>query len=217
MSSVEPKFPPSCLELELRQRGLAVDAVATTGQRGSARSFSTRPTADDLGTVFEAPSHGFCDIYEKDGLPPQSGILTRGLHHFASISSSRWRSIFLDILNQSQPDIVHTNTIVGMTPTIWDAAHSRGIPVVHTLRDYHLLCPRTTLLHSDNTDCETPPIACRILAALKIRQTHKVAVVTAPSRFVLDRHLKAGGFNQADDQVVPNACHRKSLCVTLNP
>ena len=191
---------------ELRRRGWAADAVGTTGIRGGKPEITTHPTEDGLGTVFEAPSHGLCDIYGEDGVPPQPGFVVRGLHHFASISSSRWQNIFLEILEQSRPDIVHTNNLVGMTPSIWKAASKKGIPVVHTLHDYHLLCPRTTLLRSDKSNCENPPIPCRVLSKLKMRQTHQVDVVTAPSQFVLDRHLEAGGFSTARSQVVPNAC-----------
>ena len=194
------------LGMELRQRGVQVDAVATTGRRGPGTTLITRPTADGQGTVYEAPSHGFADIYENDGLPPQPGLLVRGLQHFSSVASPRWRTLFGQVLDQVQPDVVHTNTIVGMTPTIWEAAHRRGIPVLHTLRDYHLLCPRTTLLRSDKSDCTHPPLPCKVLAGLKLRQTHTVAAVTAPSNFVLQRHLQAGGFRHAESRVVPNAC-----------
>jgi len=194
------------LGMELRKRGLQVDAVATTGRRGAGTTLRKRPTADEKGTVYEAPSHGFADIYENDGLPAQPGLLTRGLHHFSSVSSGRWRHLMGEVLDEVRPDVVHTNTIVGMTPTIWEAAHRRGIPVLHTLRDYHLLCPRTTLLRSDKSECTSPPVPCRILASLKLRQTHTVDAVTAPSNFVLQRHLQAGGFRGALSRVVPNAC-----------
>ena len=194
------------LGAELRRRGWTVDAVATTGRRGGQRDLSERPTADGLGRVYEAASHGLCDIYDRDGVPPQSSLPVRGLHHFAGVASRRWHRLFLDVLEQAEPDVVHTNTIVGMTPSIWSAAARHGIPVVHTLHDYHLLCPRTTLLRSNNTDCLTPPLPCRLLAALKRPQTRHVDVVTAPSRFVLDRHLSTGCFARARSEVVPNAC-----------
>ena len=193
------------LGVELRRRGLGADAVASTGVVGNGKSISTRPTDDGLGTVFEAPAHGYCDLLPEDPQAAQPGILMRGLHHFSSVHSRRWQTLFAEILETSQPDIVHTNTLVGLTPAIWGAAHQRGIPVVHTLRDYHLLCPRTTLLRSDNTDCQSPPLPCRILAGLKMSRTKGVQVVTGPTRFVLQKHLDAGGFPDAVPEVVANA------------
>ncbi len=193
------------LGAELRRRGHEVDAVAGTGLRGRGRTLSTRPTADGLGTVYEAASHGLIDPFVTGASPRRPGVLLRGLNHFAGIYSLRWHDIFKEVLDRSRPDIVHTNTLVGMTPAIWAAAADRGIPVVHTLRDYHLLCPRTTLLRSDGTDCRRPPLPCRLLAGLKLGQTDKVDAVTGPSRFVLDRHRQSGGFAGARALVVPNA------------
>ncbi len=190
---------------ELRRRGMAVDAVASTGIRGRGRTVTTRPTADGLGTVFEAPAHGFCDPFAAGENSQQPNLLIRGLNHFASVYSPRWQSLFSEILVRTKPDLVHTNTIVGMTPAIWKAARHHGIPVVHTLRDYHLLCPRTTLLRSDGTDCRNPPLPCRILARLKMGQTKYVDAVTGSSRFVLQRHLAGDGFAEAKSFVVPNA------------
>ncbi len=193
------------LGMELRRRGIAADAVASTGRCGNEKQLTTRPTADGLGTVFEAAAHGYCDLLPAEDSTGKDSFILRSLNHFSSVSSRRWTRLFSEVLAESQPDIVHTNTLVGLTPSIWKAARAKGIPVVHTLRDYHLLCPRTTLLRSDHTDCLNPPIPCKILSALKMTQTKNVNLVTGPTRFVLQKHLDAGGFPQAETHVVANA------------
>ena len=190
---------------ELRSRGVEADAVASTGLHGSGTRFATRPTSDGLGTVYEADAHGYCDLLTTADPQAQPGVLMRGLNHFAAVSSSRWEKLFVEVLDRSRPDVVHTNTIVGLTPSIWEAARLRGIPVVHTVRDYHLMCPRTTLLRSDGTDCRNPPLPCRILAGLKRRHTGGLQVVTGMTRYVLQRHLEAGFFPGARTEIVPNA------------
>lgn len=190
---------------ELRRRNIAADAVASTGRHGNDTHLGQRPTADGLGTVYEAAAHGLCDLWATTEQAQSPGFLVRGLNHFAMVNSPRWGRLFDQVLALSQPDIVHTNTIVGLTPAIWSAAHRHDIPVVHTLRDYHLLCPRTTLLRSNNTDCVNAPLPCKALARLKMRQTHQVQMVTAPTGFVLRKHLDAGGFHGARTAVVPNA------------
>ncbi len=188
---------------ELRRRGLRADAVASTGRTTGQDGLRIRPTDDGLGTVFEAPAHGLYDFFPTE--EARSGILTRGLNHFAAVHSSRWEKLFGEVLERSQPDIVHTNNLVGLTPAIWSAARRHGIPVIHTIRDYHLLCPRTTLLRSNGADCQNPPLPCRLLARLKRRRTGGLRMVTAPTRFVLDKHLAAGGFPGAQPHVIPNA------------
>ncbi len=193
------------LGMELRRRGIAADGVASTGHCDGGKSISNRPTADGLGLVYEASSHGYCDLLPTENSTGQNSFIMRSLNHFASVHSRRWQGIFTSILERSKPDILHTNTIVGLTPSIWEAARRKGIPIVHTLRDYHLLCPRTTLLRSDNTDCQNPPVPCRILARLKLDQTKDIQVATGPTNFVLQKHLDAGGFPAAEPHVVANA------------
>ena len=139
------------LALKIQERGHLSDALASTGTRQGPTGLTTRPLGES-GSVYESTSNGFYDIFGPEGPPPPPGILMRGLHHFAAINSPRWEKLAGQAMDQSKPDILHTNTLVGMTPAVWQAARKRNIPIVHTLRDYHLLCPRTTLLRSDNTD-----------------------------------------------------------------
>lgn len=194
------------LAVQIHQRGHQADALATTGSRDSDPGLSTRPLEGTDGTVYEGPSNGFYDIFGPDGPPPPPGIIQRGLHHFSAVHSGRWRRLAGLAMDQSRPDILHTNTLVGMTPAVWQAARDREIPIVHTLRDYHLLCPRTTLLRSNGSDCVNPPLPCKILRKLKLNRTEGINVVTAPSSFVLNRHQEAGGFPGARMIRVPNAC-----------
>jgi glycosyltransferase involved in cell wall biosynthesis len=194
------------LAVELEKRGWRVDAMATTGRHGRSKDIGERPLPETSGTVYEAPGTGLVDLY-VDGAPPAApNILVRAVHHFSQIRSLRWEQIAHEVFDRVQPDLLHTNTIVGSTGSIWRAAKERRIPVIHTLRDYFLLCPRTTLLRSDGSDCENAPLPCRILRSGKLPATECVDVVTAPSNFVLQRHLEAGAFANAHAEVVPNAC-----------
>ncbi|RKZ12941.1 hypothetical protein DRQ53_05280 [bacterium] len=194
------------LAVELTRRGWEVDAMATTGYHGRGRDLVTRPIPEASGNVYEAPGSGLIDLF-VDGAPPAApNLLVRGIHHFSQIRSLRWEQLADEVMERARPDILHTNTIVGMTGSIWRAARKRHIPVIHTLRDYFLLCPRTTLLRSSGEDCVDAPLPCRILRSGKLPATSCVDVVTAPSRFVLQSHLDAGAFSDAVAEVVPNAC-----------
>ncbi len=194
------------LAVKLHERGHAVDALATSGRRDTPDGLATRPLPGTTGQVYYGASHGLYDLYGPDGPPEPPGIVVRGLHHLAAVRSPRWRRLAGEALDRSRPDVLHTNTIVGMTPMIWEAARERGIPIVHTLRDYHLLCPRTTLLRSSGRECVDTPWPCRALRRLKLDRTGDIAVITAPSTFVLQRHLDAGGFPGARAVRVPNSC-----------
>ncbi len=201
---------------KIQECGHQVDALATTGRRKGPPGLSTRPLGNTAGSVFESSSNGFYDIFSEDGSIPTPGILIRGLHHFAAVYSPRWEKLAGQAMDQSKPDILHTNTLVGMTPAVWQAARMRQIPIVHTLRDCHLLCPRTTLTRSDNSDCVSPPLPCRILRSLKLAKTRGIAVVTAPSTYVLRAHTEAGGFPGATPVRIPNACENILPAIPCN-
>jgi glycosyltransferase involved in cell wall biosynthesis len=193
------------LACALSERGHRVDVLTTTGRRrGFEQGLHTRRLDGISGEILEAPSAGLYDLTPEDGTP-RPGILRRGAHHFAAVHSPRWARLADLALARLRPDVLHTNTIVGMTPAIWRSARDLGIPVVHTLRDYHLLCPRTTLVRSSGDECERAPLPCRVLRSAKRHAAVGVVLVTAPSRFVLERHLGYGFFRGAQTAVVPNA------------
>ena len=50
-----------------------------------------------------------------------------------------------------RPDLVHTSNLPGITTAVWEAARRLGVPVVHTLHDYYLLCPRSALVRRDGS------------------------------------------------------------------
>ncbi|RKZ10567.1 hypothetical protein DRQ50_14365, partial [bacterium] len=143
------------LARELTARGHHVDALATTGylDQGPRRELAARRLDGIDGEILEAASGGHQHLLARDG-EPQPGLITRSRHHFAQIHDGRWRKLVFQALHRTRPDLVHTNTIVGLSAAVWEAAHLSGIPVLHTLRDYHLLCPRTTLQRSSGDQCE---------------------------------------------------------------
>lgn len=197
------------LARELSARGVEVDVLATTGRRGAPSRLETRTVPGVSGTVYEAPPAGLYDLLPapRGAAPSRAapGLPVRAAHHLLNAGSPRWERLAAEALRRSRPDVLHTNTIVGLTPAIWRAARRLGVPVVHTLHDYHLLCARTTLLRSDGRLCDRAPWPCRELWRWKRRATADVNVVTAPSRYVLQRHLEAGGFAGARAEVVRNA------------
>ena len=190
------------LACRLSSRGHHVDVLASDGRSGSSRQLSRRRVDGVSGRIHEAVAEGLYDLLDQDG---SHSLATRAVHHAMNARSRRWRSLAREVIDEIRPDLLHTNTVVGMTTAIWLAARDAGLPVVHTLHDYHLLCPRTTLLRSNGSECLDSPLPCRLLAWAKMRASAAVDVVTSPSRFVLDRHLCGGGFSTAEARVVPNA------------
>ena len=72
----------------------------------------------------------------------------------ATISRTSWaaaRAPLRRALAGSRPELVHTSNLPGFSTAVWETARQAGVPVVHTLHDYHLLCPRSSLTRRDGT------------------------------------------------------------------
>lgn len=103
-------------------------------------------------------------------------------------------------LDAVAPDVVHTNTLPGITTGIWVACARRGIPVVHTLHDFYLLCMRTSLTRRDGRPCSTRPFVCEWRTRGIAQVARGVGHVIGVSRFILDRHRAV--FDTASSHVI---------------
>jgi glycosyltransferase involved in cell wall biosynthesis len=123
------------------------------------------------------------------------------------------RRRFGRLVDRARPDLVHLHNIYHqLTPSILDAARSRGLPLLMTLHDYKLACPRYDMLR-DGRPCdacvEEGPVACvryrcggslahSILLAAesalhRVRGSYDaVQRFLAPSRFLMRVLLRAG-------------------------
>lgn len=187
----------------LTARGHAVDVLATTGRRGGRWQLAERTVEGIDGTVREAPFVGLYDLLDGGGAT--APLPVRAAHHAMQARAAGWERLAREALRRARPDVVHTHNLVGLTTAVWRATRREGVPVVHTLHDYQLLCARTTLLRSRGTLCDAPPLPCRLLARAKLAATAGVDIVTAPARFTLERHLASGAFANARAAVVRNA------------
>jgi glycosyltransferase involved in cell wall biosynthesis len=93
-----------------------------------------------------------------------------------------------DTLREIAPDLVHTNNLFGITTGIWECARTLGIPVVHTLHDYQLLCPRGTLLRRDGGACRPHPLLCGLRERRLGRWAPALSRVIGVSAHVLHAH-----------------------------
>jgi glycosyltransferase involved in cell wall biosynthesis len=103
----------------------------------------------------------------------------------------------------ARPDLVHTGNLPGIGTGIWEAARRDGVPVVHTLHDYHLLCPRTTLRRPDGEPCRPHPALCGLRTRRLARWANAVEAVVGVSRFVLER--QAALFPRARPETILHA------------
>lgn len=113
------------------------------------------------------------------------------------------------IMINERPDIVHTNNLKGFSVAVWSIAKQLGIPIVHTLRDYYLLCPKATMFNRDN-NCLKQCMPCFVYSYFRRLSSANVNYVVGISDFILQRHLKNNFFPNSVRNVVFNAYDKKT-------
>ncbi len=74
----------------------------------------------------------------------------------SQLSNRRIEKIFEEYLKDFDPDIVHFQHTMGLSPALIGVAKRRGLPVVHTLHDYWYMCRQVQLLTLDRRICSGP-------------------------------------------------------------
>ncbi len=111
-----------------------------------------------------------------------------------------------------RPDVLHSNNLSGLTTAVWKTAAEHGVPVVHTLHDYYLVCPRCSRFARGHS-CERTCPSCRILTINRKRATRWLTAVVGVSQRVLDINTSLGLF--ADTPV--RAVIRNASTAVLEP
>lgn len=129
-----------------------------------------------------------------------------------------WRlpASYAEVIARTKPDVLHTSGIEDISPKIWKLARKMGIPVVHTIRSYTLLCPSATLRRGE-TNCTSLCRSCLIAALPKRTFSRHVNAVIGISDYVLQRHLNHGFFPEADRHVIPNIADDETCDTATRP
>jgi glycosyltransferase involved in cell wall biosynthesis len=93
-------------------------------------------------------------------------------------------------LTRHRPDVVHTHNLPGISTGVWEVCRRLRLPVVHSLHDYYLLCPRVTLMRSDAEPCRPNPMLCGLRTRRLARWAPAVSHVIGVSQYVLDMHAR---------------------------
>ncbi|PJG55676.1 glycosyl transferase [Bradyrhizobium forestalis] len=120
-----------------------------------------------------------------------------------------------------KPDVLHSNNLSGLTTAIWRVAAQLGVPVLHTLHDYYLTCPRCSRFDKGRS-CEHTCTSCGILTFHRKRATHWLSAVVGVSERVLSIHTDMGMFAETPIRTVirnastepPRAPYPRPICTT---
>jgi glycosyltransferase involved in cell wall biosynthesis len=104
------------------------------------------------------------------------------------------------VLEDFRPDLVNTHSLVDISTRTWRAADRRGVPIVHTLRDYDLVCAASSMFR-ESGPCRGRHLKCRALTFTKGLDQRRVRAVSAVGGEVLKRHLAMGFFRHVPPQL----------------
>ena len=118
------------------------------------------------------------------------------LWHTIEIYNIFNKTVIRRIIESVKPDVIHTNVISGFSTIVWQVANTLKIPIVHTLRDYYLMCIKATRFDG-NKVCERPCVVCKYYSIPKRIVSANVDAVIGISSFILEKHINNGYFPNA--------------------
>jgi glycosyltransferase involved in cell wall biosynthesis len=117
------------------------------------------------------------------------GHPVRRLRNHVGDVVSQPSSAVAEVIERVRPDVVHTHNLPGISTGVWEVSRQQGLPVLHTLHDYQLLCPRTTMMRRDGTTpCHPHPLLCGLRTRRLMRWVGGVTQLSAVSQHLIDVH-----------------------------
>lgn len=149
------------------------------------------------------------NVYSTYNGTRRMGLL-KALWHLVDSCNFLTGMLLSGILKKLKPDLVHTNNIQGFSPFVWKVVKRNNIPLVHTLRDYYLVCHKGAM-YSNNSLCKTPCSACRTTYNIKKRFGHYPDYYVGVSRFILEKHREYYPMDRQQTGAIYNSIDRPKL------
>lgn len=115
--------------------------------------------------------------------------------HILDVNNVLYKFKLKKIFKEISPDVIHTNNLCGFSCQVWSVANKMHIPIIHTPRDYYLICAKRSMFKK--SECLKQCKACKIFSYWNWRLSKKVDGVVGISSFILNKHLALGYFPNA--------------------
>jgi glycosyltransferase involved in cell wall biosynthesis len=110
-----------------------------------------------------------CQIYEIVNTTVINGPWKIRPYPSADLQCYAVEELVRKVLRESQPDIVHIQHLMGLPTNIISIIKNEyHIPVVMTLHDYYMLCPKGNLFNDEHTICSDHDISHKCAACLAV-------------------------------------------------
>jgi len=192
-------YPPHILGGAERSVAMLAEATVALGHQVAASCIAPRgePPTDRNGvTVYRMP-------HETDFWPeewPKHSKPARFWSKFKQQFNFKLEQHFLDVIDDFKPDLVHTHSMVDVSTLVWRAVKKRNLPLVHTLRDYDVMCANSTLFHRGER-CKDLHLKCKVLTFTKHFNQKAVGAVAGVGAEILNKHLEMGYFTSTPEHL----------------
>jgi glycosyltransferase involved in cell wall biosynthesis len=107
------------------------------------------------------------------------------------------------ILDAETPDVVNTHNVCGFSLAAWREVKRRKVRLVHTVHDYYLMCPRSTLFDKGR-NCEKRCLSCKVLTLNRRRLSQLPDSIVSVSQHALHEHVRRHYFEDVRATVISN-------------
>ena len=172
---------------------------------GSQKDPSATPGESRTNDGLRLVRIAWSNFYLPTARKPSVSALGRGAWHMRAATGCVDKEQLANFLKREEFDILYVQNAIYFLPDLLAIAQDLDLPVCLHLRDYAMLCPRTSMFR-DGANCTRPCQSCSLLTYRARRSVGDGRNLTAIaiSDFVCQRYLKHGLLQNAKWHVLHN-------------
>ncbi|MBD1363072.1 glycosyltransferase family 4 protein [Mucilaginibacter sp. ZT4R22] len=160
--------------------------------------------------VISIKQQNIFNSYEKR----ERSQVSKVLWHLLDSFNFSYHNKIKAILKRVAPDIVHTNSIQGFSPFLWRTIKSLNIPLVHSMRDYYMLCHKCNMYNNGN--CQSLCAPCGLTNSVKKGFFKYPDHFIGISNFILDKYNAYSKEVSDNSSVIYNAVDTSESSLKIN-
>lgn len=136
------------------------------------------------------------------GIYKKRNVFLKLMWHMINAFNPFQNYLLKKTIKKINPDLIHTQNLLGIGTSVWRVAFKLSIPVLHTLRDYSLFNPVTN------------DILNRLLSKINRKRAKYVNEVVGISNFIIQAHQRKHFFEHTQSHIIYNIVHTTG-CVSI--
>ncbi|MBL4674914.1 MAG: glycosyltransferase [Mucilaginibacter sp.] len=157
--------------------------------------------------VISLKQRNIFNSYKKGSVP----VVLKMFWHMIDSCNPFYHFQIRSILKRLKPNVVHTNNVQGFSPFLWLTVKSQRIPLVHSMRDYYMLCFKCNMFNSGQQNCDKLCTACKVTHTVKRNFFKYPDLFIGISDFILKKYKSYVPISSEKSTLIYNAVDTKKL------